>query len=81
MHSFDPKINNENLTKCLQTLKQFYLDLYSYQVTTCNDVLHHSFLFLFLSTTVLHDSQPVECFIIYFKDVFLLTEHCVLQRS
>jgi hypothetical protein len=25
--SFDPKINNENLTKCLQTLKQYYTDL------------------------------------------------------
>ncbi|XP_033121613.1 germinal-center associated nuclear protein-like isoform X2 [Anneissia japonica] len=24
---FDPKINNENLTKCLQSLKQFYADL------------------------------------------------------
>lgn len=24
---FDPKINNENLTKCLQTLKHFYADL------------------------------------------------------
>ncbi|KAL4226945.1 Germinal-center associated nuclear protein [Mactra antiquata] len=27
MHSFDAKINNENLTKCLQTLKEFYADL------------------------------------------------------
>ncbi|XP_071946158.1 germinal-center associated nuclear protein-like [Antedon mediterranea] len=25
--AFDPKINNENLTKCLQSLKQFYSDL------------------------------------------------------
>lgn len=24
---FDPKINNENLTKCLQTLKEMYTDL------------------------------------------------------
>lgn len=32
IHSFDPKINNENLTKCLQTLKQIYTDLYSEQV-------------------------------------------------
>ena len=24
---FDEKINNENLTKCLQTLKEFYHDL------------------------------------------------------
>ncbi|CAH1255439.1 MCM3AP [Branchiostoma lanceolatum] len=27
MTVFDPKINNENLTKCLQSLKQFYHDL------------------------------------------------------
>ena len=27
MNSFDAKINTENLTKCLQTLKQFYGDL------------------------------------------------------
>lgn len=27
MHSFDAKINNENLTKCLQTLREFYADL------------------------------------------------------
>jgi len=26
---FDPKINNENLTKCLQTLKEMYSDLSS----------------------------------------------------
>ena len=25
--TFDPKMNNENLTKCLQTLKEFYRDL------------------------------------------------------
>ena len=25
--SFSPKINNENLTKCMQSLKQFYHDL------------------------------------------------------
>ncbi|CAB4017470.1 Hypothetical predicted protein, partial [Paramuricea clavata] len=35
MHSFDPKINNENLTKCLQTLKQFYVDLYTDQEVKC----------------------------------------------
>ncbi|XP_071490038.1 germinal-center associated nuclear protein-like [Diadema antillarum] len=29
MMTFDPKINNENLTKCLQSLKQFYHDLAS----------------------------------------------------
>ncbi|KAL3183416.1 hypothetical protein MRX96_000374 [Rhipicephalus microplus] len=27
MSTFDPKINNENLVKCLQTLKHFYYDL------------------------------------------------------
>ena len=27
INSFDAKINTENLTKCLQTLKQFYGDL------------------------------------------------------
>ncbi|XP_075550896.1 germinal-center associated nuclear protein-like isoform X2 [Dermacentor variabilis] len=27
MSAFDPKINNENLVKCLQTLKHFYYDL------------------------------------------------------
>lgn len=27
MHSFDDKINNENMTKCLQTLKENYSDL------------------------------------------------------
>ena len=32
MNSFDAKINTENLTKCLQTLKQFYGDLYKDKV-------------------------------------------------
>lgn len=27
MMVFDPKINNENLTKCLQTLREIYADL------------------------------------------------------
>ncbi|KAG1669951.1 Germinal-center associated nuclear protein [Nymphon striatum] len=27
MMNFDPRINNENLTKCMQTLKHFYYDL------------------------------------------------------
>ncbi|TPP55832.1 Germinal-center associated nuclear protein [Fasciola gigantica] len=27
--SFDPRINSENLTQCLQTLKEMYNDLYS----------------------------------------------------
>ena len=25
--AFDPSMNNENLSKCLQTLKEFYRDL------------------------------------------------------
>ncbi|XP_046839078.1 germinal-center associated nuclear protein-like [Xenia sp. Carnegie-2017] len=37
IHSFDPKINNENLTKCLQTLKQIYTDLYSEQGIKCEN--------------------------------------------
>ena len=32
INSFDAKINTENLTKCLQTLKQFYGDLYKDKV-------------------------------------------------
>lgn len=32
---FDPKINNENLTKCLQTLKEMYHDLHVRQNVTC----------------------------------------------
>lgn len=35
MNSFDAKINTENLTKCLQTLKQFYGDLYKDKGVTC----------------------------------------------
>ena len=35
MHSFDAKINNENLTKCLQTLKEFYADLEKKQKIFC----------------------------------------------
>ncbi|XP_078382486.1 germinal-center associated nuclear protein-like isoform X2 [Oculina patagonica] len=35
MNSFDAKINTENLTKCLQTLKQFYGDLYKDKGITC----------------------------------------------
>ncbi|KAJ7362191.1 hypothetical protein OS493_013288 [Desmophyllum pertusum] len=35
MNSFDAKINTENLTKCLQTLKQFYGDLYKDEGITC----------------------------------------------
>ncbi|XP_031565295.1 germinal-center associated nuclear protein-like [Actinia tenebrosa] len=32
---FDPRINTENLTKCLQTLKQFYNDLYKNEGIIC----------------------------------------------
>ena len=35
MAVFDPKINNENLTKCLQTLKEMYGDLSSQQDVVC----------------------------------------------
>lgn len=35
MHSFDAKINNENLTKCLQTLREFYADLEKKQRCYC----------------------------------------------
>ncbi|PFX15613.1 Germinal-center associated nuclear protein [Stylophora pistillata] len=35
MNSFDAKINTENLTKCLQTLKQFYGDLLIDKGVTC----------------------------------------------
>ncbi|XP_052780533.1 germinal-center associated nuclear protein-like [Mya arenaria] len=37
MHSFDAKINNENLTKCLQTLKEFYADLETKQNYHCEN--------------------------------------------
>ena len=33
MSSFDPKLNNENLTKCMQSLKEFYRDLRTEQVS------------------------------------------------
>ncbi|KAM4012785.1 germinal-center associated nuclear protein-like [Anomaloglossus baeobatrachus] len=33
MSSFDPKINNENLTKCLQSLKEMYQDLQNHGET------------------------------------------------
>ena len=35
MAIFDPKINNENLTKCLQTLKELYSDLSTKQHIFC----------------------------------------------
>lgn len=35
MAVFDPKINNENLTKCLQTLKEMYTDLDTNHAVLC----------------------------------------------
>ncbi|CAC5393662.1 unnamed protein product [Mytilus coruscus] len=37
MHTFDLKINNENMTKCLQTLKEFYHDLDKKQNVYCRN--------------------------------------------
>lgn len=37
MGTFDPKINDENLTKCLQTLKEFYQDLQMQGKAPCPD--------------------------------------------
>jgi hypothetical protein len=37
MHSFDAKINDENKTKCLQTLKENYWDLEKKQVFCDNE--------------------------------------------
>ena len=37
MHSFDAKINNENMTKCLQTLKEFYHDMEVKHNTYCEN--------------------------------------------
>lgn len=37
MHSFDAKINNENLTKCLQTLRELYYDLELKQKIFCQN--------------------------------------------
>eukprot|EP00118_Oscarella_pearsei_P003719 m.15479 g.15479 ORF g.15479 m.15479 type:complete len:1736 (+) comp26395_c0_seq1:192-5399(+) len=36
IQSFDPNINNENLTKCLQSLKQYYTDLHNLKNITCS---------------------------------------------
>ena len=35
MMTFDAKINDENLTKCLQTLKELYYDLETKQNVFC----------------------------------------------
>ncbi|RDD43695.1 Germinal-center associated nuclear protein [Trichoplax sp. H2] len=48
MHTFDMKINNENLVKCLQTLRHFYSDLHAEGLKPegeaefrCYDILIH----------------------------------------
>lgn len=35
--AFDAKINNENMTKCLQSLKEMYQDLATHQVYCCRE--------------------------------------------
>ena len=40
---FDQKINNENLTKCLQTLKHMYYDLSIKNVFCCNEAEFRAF--------------------------------------
>ncbi len=37
MMSFDAKINNENMTKCLQSLKEMYQDLDTKEVYCPNE--------------------------------------------
>lgn len=37
MSSFDAKINNENMTKCLQSLKEMYEDLANKQIYCKNE--------------------------------------------
>lgn len=44
--SFDSKINNENLTKCLQTLKEMYADLLKGGVTCQNEAEFRSYVVL-----------------------------------
>lgn len=47
MHNFDAKINNENMTKCLQTLKEFYDDLEKKQNIFCeNEAEMRSYMIL-----------------------------------
>lgn len=46
-HVFDVKINNENLTKCLQTLKEFYQDMKEKHFTVCpNEAEFRSYMVL-----------------------------------
>ena len=46
LKTFDPKLNNENLIKSLQTLKQFYADLQLKEVrhTTCTLLMKGPFV-------------------------------------
>ncbi|XP_059170750.1 germinal-center associated nuclear protein-like isoform X2 [Physella acuta] len=46
MMSFDPKINNENLTKCLQTLKELYADLEKRQIFCPNEAEFRAYMVL-----------------------------------
>lgn len=44
--NFDPKINNENLTKCLQTLKYMYGDLRQKQIVCENEAEFRAYVIL-----------------------------------
>ncbi|CAL1527063.1 unnamed protein product [Lymnaea stagnalis] len=46
MMTFDAKINNENLTKCLQTLKELYADLEKRQVYCPNEAEFRGYMVL-----------------------------------
>ena len=56
MSAFDPKINNENLTKCLQTLKEFYNDLYKEKVSYDLPFTFKRYLFISERYKMLHKS-------------------------
>ena len=46
MMSFDAKINNENLTKCLQTVKELYADLEKRKVFCQNEAEFRAYMAL-----------------------------------
>ncbi|KAH9508214.1 Germinal-center associated nuclear protein [Bulinus truncatus] len=46
MMTFDAKINNENLTKCLQTLKEIYADLEKKQIFCPNEAEFRGYMVL-----------------------------------
>ena len=46
MMVFDEKINNENLTKCLQTLKELYSDLETQGVHCANEAEFRAYMVL-----------------------------------